>query len=225
LSLAQIATSFTFGILASGNPCALPLYPGFVAYLASRSNLINSRRTEAYVGLLVIIGLLTSMLVFGAIATMLQISFLRFLSSLNPIVNGILLILWVVLALNLKVSTRMPGFGSIRIGHPYLEAVVYGFIYGPITLPCNLPLVLSIVAFSLTVVDALSRLLVFVLFGIGLGFPLIILSLAARAKRRAIIHALVKRHEIMTRIAGVLLILIALYGLIYIPAYLSGLLG
>jgi cytochrome c-type biogenesis protein len=36
MDIAAIATSFSLGLLATVNPCVLPLYPGFLAYLAAR---------------------------------------------------------------------------------------------------------------------------------------------------------------------------------------------
>ncbi|MBL0348314.1 MAG: hypothetical protein IPP54_24285 [Anaerolineales bacterium] len=58
------------------------------------------------------------------------------------------------------------------LSHPFVNAFVYGLLYGPIALPCSGPLVVSIFALSLTVVDALGKLNVFLWFGMGFGIPL-----------------------------------------------------
>jgi cytochrome c biogenesis protein CcdA len=36
MDLQTILTSFSLGLLATTSPCVLPLYPGFLAYLAGR---------------------------------------------------------------------------------------------------------------------------------------------------------------------------------------------
>ncbi len=216
-------TALAFGFLAGGNPCALPLYPGFLAYVAARSQALKNQRGEFLLGLCVIAGVLVSMLVFGAIVVWLRISFLSFLSIVDPLINLLLLAVGILLALNIRIVGRVPGIRLPRTRNPFMETFAYGLLYGPLTLPCNLPLVLSIVAFSFTAYEALDRLLVFVFFGIGLGFPLIALPALVSARRRWLIQALARRYELVSRFAGVLLIAVALYGLIVIPAYLAGL--
>lgn len=57
--IGELATAFGLGLLATLSPCALPLYPGFLAYLAAGGERLGSRRLMRWLGLFVLLGVLT----------------------------------------------------------------------------------------------------------------------------------------------------------------------
>ena len=51
-----ILTSISLGLLSSTSPCILPLYPGFLAYLAGRQEGLSSRVGRYSLGFFVLGG-------------------------------------------------------------------------------------------------------------------------------------------------------------------------
>ena len=84
-----------------------------------------------------------------------------------------------LLIANINPFKSLPQIRIPALRHPFANAFVYGLLYGPLTLLCSGPLVVSIFALSLTVGDALSRMSLFLWFGLGFGLPLLILSFLA----------------------------------------------
>jgi cytochrome c-type biogenesis protein len=97
--------------------------------------------------------------------------------------------------------------------HAYLNAFVYGLLYGPIAIPCSGPLVVGIFALSLTAGEAASKLWVFLWFGIGLGLPLLILSLLSGVYQRQLTALFVRYSRAINISGGLLLVGIAFYDL------------
>ena len=140
--LAEISIAFTAGLIAAGSPCVLPLYPGYLAYIVSMTQKQENHALRYTLGLSVLAGILTTLLVIGAILALLQ----------------------------LAISDAM----SIAI--PFAYATI------------------------------------FFLFGIGMGTPLILMSLLTD-KYQLYIVRMVTRHFRVTEItSGVILILIGVYG-------------
>ncbi len=91
------------------------------------------------------------------------------------------------------------------------SAFTYGLLYGPIALPCSGPLVVGIFAFSLTAGEALSKLSIFLWFGVGFGPPLLLLSFLGGSSQRWITRQLAMRARLINFIAGLLLVGVAIY--------------
>ncbi len=221
VALIEILAAFLFGVAASSNPCVLPLYPGFLAYLVSRSQRLTNRRAELMLGLLVLLGVIISMLVFGVVITLAKTSASSLLSYTAPAVDLFLIFMGVVLISGREPWSRLRTFSVPRVSNPFVEAFLYGALYGPITVPCNLPLLLAVVAFSATVFDLLGSLLVFFTFGLGFGLPLIVLSVAVKVQRDWVIHQLRIRHREINILAVLTLIGIGVYECICRPQYLG----
>ena len=86
-------------------------------------------------------------------------------------------------------------------------------LYGPIALPCSGPLVVSIFAISLTAAEALSKLNIFLWFGVGFGLPLLALSLISGAMQRDITRWLAINARLVNILGGLLLVGIGIYDL------------
>lgn len=88
------------------------------------------------------------------------------------------------------------------------------FVYGPLTLPCTGPLIIS--AFVLGSVAGssafVSSLAYFLFFGLGFGWPLVVLPLLAGPFQRQITRFLSTHHRIIGIASGILLLAIAAIG-------------
>ncbi|NSW53897.1 MAG: cytochrome c biogenesis protein CcdA [Anaerolineae bacterium] len=205
-----ILTSLSLGLLASVSPCIIPLYPGYLAYL---SGVVagENRKGQHFLGFFVLGGVLTMMLVLGLVIATLSISIGSALSIIIPIADLLLVTLGVLLLLDKNPFKALPQIQIPALKNPFLNAYVYGLFYGPIALPCSGPLVVGIFTVSLASAEALSRLNVFLWFGVGFGLPLLALSLISGVLQRSITLWLARHSRMFNIIGGVLLIGIGIY--------------
>ena len=203
-------TSLLLGLLATTSPCILPLYPGFLAYLSGQDEM---GRQRYFLGLFVLAGVLTMMLALGGLIAMLAVSIGSVLAYIIPLASLLILILGILLLLNRNPFKTLPQIQLQALRHPFSKAYVYGLLYGPIAIPCSGPLIVSIFALSFTVGEAFSQLWVFLWFGLGLGVPLLILSLLSAALQRQLTTLFARHSRVVNFIGGLLLIGIAIYNL------------
>lgn len=201
-------TSFVLGVLTTVSPCMLPLYPGFLAYLSSQSEM---GRQKYFLGLFVLAGVLTMMLALGGMIALMAVPVGSVLVYLIPLANFLILILAVLLLLDINPFKTLPQIQLPVLNHPFGNSFVYGLLYGPIALPCSGPMVVSIFALSFTVAEAFSQLWVFLWFGLGLGLPLLILSLLSGALQRQLTVFFARHSRVINFIGGLLLIGIVIY--------------
>jgi cytochrome c-type biogenesis protein len=205
-----ILTSLSLGFLASASPCILPLYPGYLAYLSGAAA-GGIKRGRYFLGLFVLAGVLTMMLALGLIISLLSVSIGRALSIIIPIADLFLVTLGILLVLDKNPFKALPQVKVPALQNPYINAFIYGLLYGPIALPCSGPLVVGIFAISLTAAEALSRLNIFLWFGLGFGLPLLALSLISGVLQRTITRWLAINSRIINIVGGLLLIGIGVY--------------
>jgi cytochrome c-type biogenesis protein len=208
-----ILTSLSLGLLATTSPCVLPLYPGFLAYLSGGQERLQNKTSRYFLGFFVLAGVLTMMLALGGIIALLSISVGRALSVVIPIADAIIILFGVLLLLNINPFKRLPQVQVPVLSHPFVNAFLYGLLYGPIALPCSGPLVVSIFALSLTVMDAVSKLNIFFWFGMGFGTPLLLLSFLSGAAQRWITRQFAMRARLINVISGLLLLGVGIYDL------------
>jgi len=218
-------TAFTLGLLAAFSPCVLPLYPGYLAYL-SGSQVLDGNQNKRFLGFFVLAGVLVMMLLLGALIALLSISVGRALSVVIPIADLMILVLGVFLLLDINPFKALPQIRAPVLAHPFANAFVYGLLYGPIALPCSGPLVVGIFAYSFTVEEIISKLTVFLWFGLGFGLPLLILSFMTGSASHRVSTFLARHSRIINLVGGMLLVGIAVFDLIknwdMITAYLGG---
>lgn len=205
-------TSIFLGLLATTSPCVLPLYPGFLAYLSGQTEL-DLGKGKYFLGLFVLAGVLTMMLALGGLIALLAVPTANVLAVIIPLADLLILLLGVLLILDRNPFKTLPQIQLPVLRHPFLNAYTYGLLYGPIALPCSGPLVVGIFALSLTTGEALSKLWVFLWFGLGFGLPLFILSLLSGALQRQLTNFFARHSRVINVIGGVLLIGVAIYDL------------
>jgi len=205
-------TSLLLGLLTTTSPCILPLYPGFLAYLNAQSELgLGSQRY--FLGLFVLAGVLTMMLVLGGLIALLAVPIGSVLAYIIPIADILILIFGILLLLDRNPFKTLPQIQLPALRHPFGKAYVYGLLYGPIAMPCSGPLIVSIFALSFTMGEAFSQLWVFLWFGLGLGVPLLILSLLSGTLQRQLTTLFARYSRVVNFIGGLLLIGVAIYNL------------
>jgi cytochrome c-type biogenesis protein len=203
-------TSLLLGLLTTTSPCILPLYPGFLAYLSGQNEM---GRQKYFLGLFVLAGVLTMMLALGGLIALLAVPVGSILIYILPLADFLILLLGIFLLLNQNPFKTLPQIQFPVLRHPYINAYVYGLLYGPIAFPCSGPMVVSIFALSFTAGEALSQLWVFLWFGLGLGVPLLILSFLSAALQRQLTVLFARHSQIVNFLGGLLLVCVAIYDL------------
>ena len=96
-----LVVAFGAGLAAAASPCLLPLYPAFLAYLTSTSGVeagsSEARRVSGLLGLAVLLGLLTSMMLIGIVVFAIAVPMGRILAFAIPFIDLLLIALGVML--------------------------------------------------------------------------------------------------------------------------------
>jgi cytochrome c-type biogenesis protein len=131
------------------------------------------------------------------------------LTVLVPLTTVVLVALGLLLLAGRNPFARMASVQVPIIDHPSAQAYVYGMMLGPIAIPCSGPFLIALLAISLGIGDAGARIGTFIVFGLGFGLPLILLSLVSAARGQSFARWVAARHGILLRVAGALLIVTA----------------
>ncbi|MCB9431461.1 MAG: sulfite exporter TauE/SafE family protein [Ardenticatenaceae bacterium] len=196
------------------NVCVLPLYPGLIAFLAGNAQNERAQRATKWLGLLVLLGVLTLMTVVGLLLYLLQQSFDKILPVLLPIIYGIVIVMGLLMLFGWNPFNRLTVSQSPTLQNPYAAAFVYGLLLGPMTLPCTGPLIVS--AFLLgagSFANLSGSLAYFFAFGLGFGWPLVLLPFIATTFQKRFTRWMTQNYKLLTRLSGILLIGIGLLGI------------
>jgi cytochrome c-type biogenesis protein len=139
----SILASISIGLLSTASPCVLPLYPGYLAYIAGGQSGLGNSRGRYFLGFFVLAGVLSMMLVLGGLIALLSISVGRALSFVLPAADLLIIALGVMLLLNINVFKKLPQIQVPALSHPLCERGTCGLLYGPIALPCSGPLLVT----------------------------------------------------------------------------------
>ena len=206
-------TSLSIGLLASTSPCVLPLYPGFLAFLALRQDRRDLGRGRFLLGAFVLAGVLSMMLLIGLALAALSVAIGKALSIIVPLADLIILAFGILLLVDHNPFQRLPQLRVPVVSHPLGGAFLYGLLNGPIAFPCSGPLLVGLFAFSLTAGQALDQLSVFLWFGLGFGLPLLALSFISGASQRRVTRLFAIHGRTVAIVGGLMLILVAVYDL------------
>lgn len=220
--MSQLVEAFVLGnasILT--NVCMLPLYPSMVAYLAADSMGVGadspgraaSNTKRALLGVLVLAGVLAMMLAVGLALFLLRRSFGTILPWLLPLVYGSVIVLGIMLLLGRNPFARLATANAPIFRSPLLTAFAYGLLLGPMTLPCAGPLIVSAFVLGAGSIGTLADSLLYTLaFGLGFGWPLVLLPILAVPAQRHLTRWLAGNYSLLTRAAGLVLVGIGAFG-------------
>jgi cytochrome c-type biogenesis protein len=206
---ALIAT-YGLGLASAASPCLLPLYPAFLAYLTGATGAEagsgRSRRISGFLGLAVLAGLITSMVVIGLIVVAVSAPISSLLGFAIPIIDLLLIALGVLLLAGINPFLKAPTVKVPGASGPVSQAYLYGVFLGPIALPCAGPFLIATLAISVGAAETVGTVATFVVFALGFGLPLVLLSVLARTRQDTVVRFLARRHRQIEIISGVLLI-------------------
>lgn len=210
--------AFLAGLYAPlGSPCILPLYPGFLAFLAGKQGKYLRRFSFVSLGLLVVAGILVSLVAAGLIVTfILQVPLAGFVSVVSSIAFLLLAVFSLLLVLDIDVSRLVGGVSLPRSENPSVDAFIFGLFFGVIILPCNAVAVVALLAIGTTVTGFLVNIGSFLSFGTGMSLPLLVFAgLSESQCSRAITWFSQNRRRINV-VAGALMLALSLYYFLFV---------
>lgn len=214
MTIEGILTSLGIGLLSTTSPCVLPLYPGFLAYISGNLSNSSKSRTRYFLGVFVLAGVLTMMLLLGLFISLISVSVGEALAVIIPLADTAIILMGVGLLFNYNIFKKIPQINVPLLKNPYVNAFVYGLFYGPIALPCSGPFIVSIFTYSLTATELISKMGIFFWFGIGFGIPLLVLSLLSGTIQNWLVRQFTQRARLINVIGGILLIGVGFYDFI-----------
>lgn len=205
-----LVVAYGAGLASAASPCLLPLYPAFLAYLTGSAGAgagtSSARRVSGLLGLSVLLGLLTSMMLIGLVVVAVSVPMGRILGVAIPVIDVLLITLGVMLLAGRNPFLKLPSIRVPGARGPLSQAYVYGVFLGPIALPCAGPFLVALLAISVGAAESVGALATFFVFGLGFGLPLVLLSVLARARQDTVVRFLARQHRKIEIVAGVLLI-------------------
>ena len=197
-----------------GNVCVLPLYPGLIAFLAGNMQHRRVRQGGVLLGAAVLAGVLATMIVLGFVLFTLGQSFSRVLPWLLPVIYGVVIVLGLAMLLGRNPFARLSTAHTPMLSNPYAASFLYGGMLAPMTLPCTGPVIIGAFVLGVGSAAALGEsLLYFLAFGLGFGWPLLILPVMALPLQRGLTRWLAGNAQALGRLAGALLLAIAAFGI------------
>lgn len=202
-----------------GAVCVLPLYPGYLAFLAKQASQ-GRRVSPLLLGLVVTSGVISGMLLFGLVFVyILELSTSSVIGVLGPIIYLLLAIFSIGMIAGIDIGRIFPRIHTPMTDSPILSAWLFGGFFGLVALPCNPASIIMVFALSTTTMDFISNLCTFVVFGFGMAVPLLTLSLLSSDQNRYVIGFLTRNHRGISVIAGIIMLGIALYYLVFVFAH------
>lgn len=197
--------------------CVLPLYPGFISYLTDQFDGSETRKTYAMFGTLAAAGVISFMLLFGLVfTTLIQASLTAVTEIVSPFAFTVLGLLSVPMILGKSLENFLPSFDAPGFEDPLKNAFGFGFFFGAVVLPCNPGYIAVFLARATLFTSPVSGLSNFLLFGLGIGFPLVAFSAISSAKSREVINLLKTHEKRINQASGLLMLSISIYYMVFV---------
>jgi cytochrome c-type biogenesis protein len=182
----------------------LPLYPGLFVMLASRAGDERGGRATKWLGVLVLAGAVTFMVVLGFVLFQLQRSVADILVWVLPALYAVVLGLGVAMLIGRDPFARLATAEAPVLRSPSASAYLHGMCLAPMTLPCTGPLIVSaFVIGGVSGTGALADSLLYcVCFALGFGWPLVLLPLLAAPVQQRATRFLSRHHRAISALSG-----------------------
>lgn len=208
----SVALAFSAGLLAAVNPCGFAMLPTFVAtYLGvdtpraeQRPNLRRVLEGLA-VGAAVMIGFMAIFAVIGAVISLTG----QVIARQFPVIVVVLSVLLIGLGAWTSAGRPLPFTVPAPARAPRARglrgALLYGALYGVVSLGCTLPVFLVVVGSSFAQRSVAPGLLLFIVYSAGMGLVVIALAVATALMRDLVRRALRASLRYVQRASGLLL--------------------
>lgn len=200
--------SFLGGLISSISPCSLSMLPLIIGYIGGYSEAKPMRTL-----LQMIIFVIGTGIVFSIIGGICAFTGKMFVG--NPyfalIVASIIMIMGLKIlgVIEFDLPVMIKEIPQNKVNNDFLYPLILGAVFALIGTPCSTPILASIMAFASISAKISHAVIMLFLFSIGQGLILIIAGfLTSKLKANENFY---KISEIIMKVSGVLLILVALY--------------
>ncbi|MBI2583527.1 MAG: cytochrome C biogenesis protein [Candidatus Aenigmarchaeota archaeon] len=216
--LADISTAFILGLLTPLTAaCVLPLYPGFLSYLASLGADRGQKHSIAFFGIMITAGVIIFMFLLGLLfTTIFQVSLTNVIGIISPIAFGILAVISLLLIFDIDMGRFFPKAHAPLSKSPVRSSLLYGFFFGAIVVPCNPLFIAALFVRAASTMGFIGNIFAFLFFGIGIAFPLLAFSLISTTKSGAVISFLLRHKRKINGGAGIIMLVVSIYYLVFV---------
>jgi cytochrome c-type biogenesis protein len=227
--LSQVSFAFTAGVFTFLAPCAYPLLPGYVAYFLGAgdgSDGVGSRPLTARLRRAVVVATVTSLgffLVYAILAGVtaaVGASALANVSVLELVVGSLLIVLGAGMA-----SGRFQPSAHVLLPERRRSVggfFAFGVVYAAAAAGCSAPLFIAIAGVALDA-GPTGALLLFGAYATGMSLLMLAVTLLAAVGRDTVLRRLSASTGLLTRVAGVVLVLAGVVQLYYFLFVFDGL--
>ncbi|MBC7113816.1 MAG: hypothetical protein H5T34_07400 [Candidatus Methanomethyliales bacterium] len=168
MDLFLLGFAFMAGLMSLLSPCVLPIIPSYIAYL------FGKEKTGILIGTLAIYaGIFVGA---GGVALTLSIVEIVHSTKIFYVVASIIIIFLIIDSLGVGFLKQM-SLNLLGQRKGLYTGFIFGLLLMFIAAPCTIPLFTTTAIYALTLSEGLSRALVILAYALGLGVPLIVISL------------------------------------------------
>jgi len=215
MDLPGLGFAFTAGLLAFLSPCALPMFPSYIAYYLNLDEDKNKLGTSLTFSLSTVVGFMMVYALLGIIPSF-AISIVSFSSTIFVPLIGVILVLlgvltgWTDKLENVPVfNMKLPDSSGVK------SFILYGFGYGFASLGCSFPVFLLLISQTSKASNLIAVLQIFLVYGLGAATLIVPLTLALAYSKNQLYNSLVSVIPHMKKINAIVLIIAGLYMIFY----------
>lgn len=212
------------GMVAAFNPCGFAILPAYIAVLAtgtaeSRLPRVLALRRATTFALAMSLGFLMVFVSFGllfvAVNASLQGVVLPAMSFVTLALG--LLVVWLGVVVIVRGELRGPGmrFAGSAPRTSFWSQLLYGATFALASMSCTIGLFLAIVAQAFAAPNPVAAGAPFVLYAIGMGSSIMIVSLVAAVAGMGLAAGLRRHTPTLMRIGGVVMVIAGLYVVVF----------
>ena len=225
-SLLPLGFAFGAGLVASVNPCGFAMLPAYLAlYMGSTAEAEQQANVIVRLGKAILVGAVVTLgfIVLFGIAGLIIGGGARQVIGVIPWIGltiGIVLTLvggW--LLSGGKIYTAIAQQASTKFGDPSKVGVkgyfLFGLSYGTASLSCTLPIFIAVLGIGVATNTLLDSLVSFLLFALGMGTVILVLTIAMALFKGALVGALRKILPYTQPVSAAFMILAGAYIVFY----------
>jgi cytochrome c biogenesis protein CcdA len=212
-----LALAFSAGMVATVNPCGLPMLPAYLSFFVGTDQRPGDDDPQGNVLRALAVGLVVSggfLLVFGAAGfalTGLSVSVYDYAPWVTIVIGLALAGLGVAMLAGFEPMVRLPKLDRGGRDRSLRSMFVFGVSYAIASLSCTLPVFVSVVSNTFRRTSVASGVAVYGSYALGMALVLMVLTLAVALARHSLVNAMRRAVRYVNRVSGALLIVAGLY--------------
>ena len=211
---APVAVAFGAGMLATVNPCGFAMLPVYLTYFLGTGQegeqSVSTGRAIA-VAATVSAGFMALFAVAGVLFSWLSVGVYDIAPWITLVIAAALAVLGVAMVAGWEPVVPLPKLERGGKTRTFSSMFVFGVSYAIASLGCTLPVFIATVSGTINRHNALSGIIVYLAYGIGMAVVLMALTVGIAGARGSILVHLRRALPYVSRVGGGLVIVAALY--------------